>query len=75
MDKYNLLTAYDEEDDLYSGFNEFHPTLNTSSLIQDTLARDVKNQQTMLQVPSLTKNSYTLIYHQLLYQSKFSKSL
>lgn len=49
MDKYNL-TAYDEEDDLYSGFNEFHPTLNTSSLIQDSLSRDVKQQQSMLQM-------------------------
>ncbi|XP_057366935.1 intraflagellar transport protein 88 homolog [Daphnia carinata] len=49
MDKYNL-TAYDEEDDLYSGFNEFHPTLNTSSLIQDSLSRDVKQQQSMIQM-------------------------
>ncbi|XP_046644884.1 intraflagellar transport protein 88 homolog [Daphnia pulicaria] len=48
MDKYNMET-YDE-DDLYSGFNEFHPTLNTSSLIQDSLSRDVKNQQSMLQM-------------------------
>lgn len=50
MDKFSL-TPYDEEDDLYSGFNEFHPTLNTSSLIQDSLSRDVKNQQqSLLQV-------------------------
>ena len=49
MDKYNMMTTYDE-DDLYSGFNEFHPTLNTSSLIQDSLSRDVKNQQSMLQM-------------------------
>ena len=35
MDKYNL-TTYDEDDDLYSGFNEFHPTLNTASLIQES---------------------------------------
>lgn len=54
MDKYNLFTAYDEEDDLYSGFNEFHPTLNTSTLIQDSLSRDVKNQQSMIQVQQLT---------------------
>ena len=44
-----MMTTYDE-DDLYSGFNEFHPTLNTSSLIQDSLSRDVKNQQSMLQM-------------------------
>jgi hypothetical protein len=43
------METYDE-DDLYSGFNEFHPTLNTSSLIQDSLSRDVKNQQSMLQM-------------------------
>lgn len=49
MDKFSL-TPYDEEDDLYSGFNEFHPTLNTSSLIQDSLTRDLKNQQAALQV-------------------------
>ncbi len=54
MDKYNLLTAYDEEDDLYSGFNEFHPTLNTSTLIQDSLSRDVKNQQSIIQVQQLS---------------------
>lgn len=58
MDKYNL-TTYDEDDDVYSGFNEFHPTLNTSSLIQDSLSRDVKNQQAIIQMQVTLINCFT----------------
>ena len=49
MDQYKLI-SYEEDDDLYSGFNEFHPTLNTSVLTQDALSKDVKNPQSVLQV-------------------------
>lgn len=61
MEKVYLAT-YDEEDDLYSGFNEFHPTLNTSSLIQDTTMRDVKNQQQSLQVIRSARCSKVIIH-------------
>lgn len=44
MDSYHLAT-YDE-DDLYSGFNEVHPTLNPSTLILDPL--DAQPLQTSL---------------------------
>lgn len=47
MEKYNLFPFDEDEDDLYSGFNEFHPTLNTSILIPDSLNKDVKNQQSL----------------------------
>lgn len=42
-----MYPVFDEEDDLYSGFNEFHPTLNTSNLLQDQAPRETK----LLQVP------------------------
>ncbi|KZR97070.1 putative Intraflagellar transport protein 88 [Daphnia magna] len=60
MDKYNL-TAYDEEDDLYSGFNEFHPTLNTS-LIQDSVSRDVKQQQSIIQMQVMFGKVCKIVY-------------
>jgi len=44
MDSYHLAT-YDE-DDLYSGFNDVHPTLNPSTLILDPL--DAQPLQTSL---------------------------
>jgi hypothetical protein len=53
MERFHLATS-DEEDDLYSGFNEFHPTLNTANVIQDSLAKDVRSQQNMIQVLFLT---------------------
>lgn len=53
------LSGYDEEDDLYSGFNEFHPTLNTSNLIQDQVPRETKALQAPIPV-SAHKNIYTL---------------
>lgn len=37
-----IYPEFDEEDDLYSGFNEFHPTLNTSNLIQEPVPRETK---------------------------------
>ena len=53
MERFHLANS-DEEDDLYSGFNEFHPTLNTANVIQDSLAKDVRSQQNVVQVLILT---------------------
>ena len=47
MDSYHLSPF--EEDELYSGFNEIHPTLNPSTLILEPL--EARSQQiTSLQV-------------------------
>lgn len=59
MEKVYLAT-YDEEDDLYSGFNEFHPTLNTSTLVQDPV-KDGKNVSSNLQVRFLIAKTLLII--------------
>jgi len=59
MEKVYLAT-YDEEDDLYSGFNEFHPTLNTSTLVQDPV-KDGKNQSSNLQVYLSKSKTYPIL--------------
>ena len=58
MDSYHLAT-YDE-DDLYSGFDDVHPTLNPSTLILDPL--DAQPLQTSsFQVGELgIQNSFSL---------------
>ncbi len=44
MDKFEIV----EDEDLYSGFNEFHPTLNTANLIQESLNRDILSQKMLM---------------------------
>lgn len=56
MDKFIAPVFIGEEDDLYSGFNEFHPTLNTATLIQETLTKDVNTLQ-------VTLYHYSTIYY------------
>ena len=43
-------SEFEVEDDLYSGFNEFHPTLNVSNLIQDQNPRETKQLQAPIPV-------------------------
>ena len=50
MDKFIAPVFIAEEDDLYSGFNEFHPTLNTATLIQETLTKDGNILQVTIRV-------------------------